>query len=475
MNSLPSRGGEIDDGHATGSRCRQIDGLAHSPIRHIPPEILSQIFILCLPENCLPRPHRLEAPLLLCQICSLFMKVAHATPALWAGISVERHVPRREDFLTLKTWVSRSSTSPLSFCLTYRKKGTNVGRLVDFLAMHAFRWKDVTVVFASDLVTPTFVKALSRGTPVLEKLTINSVWSILDRMKEQPLAVLEPLDISSAQRLTEINVGIDLRLEFGLSVLQNVKQIIFEYPGPSFPPNYHLYCLDHCPVTEKLVINTHKFGVNENIGWSDLVRLRIIPTLHTLEVKATRWPTELFLNSLCLPGLRSLTLDLEWVDTFEPPRTWPEIPQLLKRSCADIENLSLRCNAMGESQLIECFQQTPHLKHLAYSERYPKPIDMVARLLTFAEVNHFCQELEHITLTGRPSEMSSSLMAEMISSRWDDQQPDGHGTASPGDRRYLKTVATQEPYINNLRWNPVISRYIEQGFEIVRAYGFACL
>ncbi|KAF8872441.1 hypothetical protein CPB84DRAFT_1691417, partial [Gymnopilus junonius] len=58
------------------------------PVRTLPPEILSRIFLHCLPENLffeniLHRPTRSEAPLLLVQICRSWRTVALQTPPLW--------------------------------------------------------------------------------------------------------------------------------------------------------------------------------------------------------------------------------------------------------------------------------------------------------------------------------------------------------------------------------------------------------
>ncbi|KAF8879316.1 hypothetical protein CPB84DRAFT_1622766, partial [Gymnopilus junonius] len=69
---------------------RQHEAVLH-PLRALQPEILSKIFLYCLPysywspcwEDAPNRPKPSEAPLLLSQICRRWRTVALHTPQLW--------------------------------------------------------------------------------------------------------------------------------------------------------------------------------------------------------------------------------------------------------------------------------------------------------------------------------------------------------------------------------------------------------
>ncbi|KAJ7667265.1 hypothetical protein B0H17DRAFT_836591, partial [Mycena rosella] len=53
------------------------------PVLTLPPEIVSQIFVNCLPIHGRVRPSPTTAPLTLTQICHHWREIALSTSALW--------------------------------------------------------------------------------------------------------------------------------------------------------------------------------------------------------------------------------------------------------------------------------------------------------------------------------------------------------------------------------------------------------
>ncbi|KAJ7209838.1 hypothetical protein C8J57DRAFT_1087325, partial [Mycena rebaudengoi] len=53
------------------------------PVLTLPPEILSRIFVFCLPTDLYPRPSPKTAPLLVAQICGHWREIALETSELW--------------------------------------------------------------------------------------------------------------------------------------------------------------------------------------------------------------------------------------------------------------------------------------------------------------------------------------------------------------------------------------------------------
>ncbi|KAF5375275.1 hypothetical protein D9758_000288 [Tetrapyrgos nigripes] len=97
-----------------------------SPFRRLPPEIISEIFIRCLPEDSRPTHSLSETPLLLGTICRNWREVALSTPYLWSCINVvlptsgSMHllcasIDRRRD--GVEAWLSRAGELPLSFSI----------------------------------------------------------------------------------------------------------------------------------------------------------------------------------------------------------------------------------------------------------------------------------------------------------------------------------------------------------------------
>ncbi|KAJ7286466.1 hypothetical protein C8J57DRAFT_1664557 [Mycena rebaudengoi] len=101
--TLSNRGREYQ-----GQNClvRDTEGLLtfapiNRPALTLPSELISEIFLHCLPDDTEfvpPNPH--AAPLLLCRICRQWKQIALATPGLWSSLSlvVEHFRPEIEDF-----------------------------------------------------------------------------------------------------------------------------------------------------------------------------------------------------------------------------------------------------------------------------------------------------------------------------------------------------------------------------------------
>ncbi|KII91990.1 hypothetical protein PLICRDRAFT_102633, partial [Plicaturopsis crispa FD-325 SS-3] len=85
-----------------------------SPIRRLPPEMLSKIFIHCLTDD--PRPRADRAPLLLGRVCHAWRLISHSTPQLWSSIAVKilEYQARPVHF---RDWVGRSGALPLTMTI----------------------------------------------------------------------------------------------------------------------------------------------------------------------------------------------------------------------------------------------------------------------------------------------------------------------------------------------------------------------
>ncbi|KAJ7469546.1 hypothetical protein FB451DRAFT_1254964 [Mycena latifolia] len=99
------------------------------PIISIPVEIVSQIFLHCLPANGRVRPFIFSAPVSLAQICRHWREIAVSIPHLWRSIDLElgdliscgENVgdgsPYAQVCDLLKTWFRRANGQPLSITL----------------------------------------------------------------------------------------------------------------------------------------------------------------------------------------------------------------------------------------------------------------------------------------------------------------------------------------------------------------------
>ncbi|KAF9002880.1 hypothetical protein BDQ17DRAFT_1356254 [Cyathus striatus] len=166
-----------------------------SPIRRLPPEVLQEIFMACLPDDRNPCMAASEAPMLLTRICNSWYKVAVSTPGLWArihivlptassnGIDLSEKIQQRQ--VVVNEWLARSRSCPLSisvyqafsFSRTYRSSTTEKLHILFFqntLIAHAQRWYDINLY-----MTPRFFSVVQRipasDLPMLKKFHISSL------------------------------------------------------------------------------------------------------------------------------------------------------------------------------------------------------------------------------------------------------------------------------------------------------------
>ncbi|KAJ7641755.1 hypothetical protein FB45DRAFT_361566 [Roridomyces roridus] len=102
----------------------------HDPVGQLPPEISSEIFILCLDDY--PDLQAQSCPTLLLTVCRAWAAVALATPALWRRMRVAARYAGRTPFQEriMHAWFQRAGTSPLSLCLegSWTRENTEIVR-----------------------------------------------------------------------------------------------------------------------------------------------------------------------------------------------------------------------------------------------------------------------------------------------------------------------------------------------------------
>ncbi|KAJ7762478.1 hypothetical protein B0H16DRAFT_515485 [Mycena metata] len=120
--------------------------LQHDALNHLPPEIVSEIFIQFLPlyPEAPPLSGSLS-PLLLGQICRRWREIALSTPKLWRAIQFELEYGdfEKQDMHAelLDAWLSRSGHCPLALSLT-GFVGSNFFRSA---LLYCRRWEHVEI------------------------------------------------------------------------------------------------------------------------------------------------------------------------------------------------------------------------------------------------------------------------------------------------------------------------------------------
>ncbi|KAF5346108.1 hypothetical protein D9758_009978 [Tetrapyrgos nigripes] len=132
-----------------------------APVRKVPDDTLSEIFIRCLPEDYNATRSLSEAPLLLGQVCRRWRRVSLSTPDLWTSLHIV--IPTNADMNLLcsiiesrrkgvEAWLGRSGVLPLSLsiysqhCSGYGRNVNVLGcirRFMESITQFSSRWKKV--------------------------------------------------------------------------------------------------------------------------------------------------------------------------------------------------------------------------------------------------------------------------------------------------------------------------------------------
>ncbi|KAJ6514466.1 hypothetical protein C8R47DRAFT_572421 [Mycena vitilis] len=91
------------------------------PVLSLPPEIVSNIFVECLPHHGRVRPSSVAPPLLLVQVCGVWRDIALQTHQLWRSVDVAFSIPPCGDQTAaihiINRWFSRAKGQPLSLTI----------------------------------------------------------------------------------------------------------------------------------------------------------------------------------------------------------------------------------------------------------------------------------------------------------------------------------------------------------------------
>jgi hypothetical protein len=315
-----------------------------SPVRRLPPELLSEIFMLLPTPSEVLGPTDWDATFILGAVCSHWRKLALSTPRLWCTIYVnlDRGNPESKADM-VRTWLERSGQCPLSFGLEGEHDDCIIHPIIDVVIQHSHRLQFFDVWLPCTVMT---VFAPLRGQlPMLQSLTFN------DPTYGGPDS--SPYDIfADAPHLRTIHIGVayypssfdlpfaqisecctsDLSTHECLEVLRktlNARVHVFEHM-------YGAIVSNHAPVVSHLHSLSIAQGPHEELD-----------------------PGQIF-DFLTLLSIRELALE------HLQPHVWsrPKFMSFVSRSSCRLEKLVLICISMSNEDLICILAAMPSLCEL---------------------------------------------------------------------------------------------------------------
>jgi hypothetical protein len=310
-----------------------------APVSRLPPELLSLIFLECLPAS--PKPwDPNSAPLLLMQICGHWRKIALSTALLWRHIHVELNTSSPESQIAwVENWLVRSSGCPLSVLL--HSYGANVGHPVfNAIVLHAPQWEDLDIQLPYPLIL-TLLSA-QNNLPMLRRLRIEITYSPSRQF---------PIDTFLVAPMLR-NVCLRVPLELVKLPWAQLTHCTLSLQGNE--------CVEFIRRTPQLVNCTLDDCVDfpEICQDPDQRAVSHLTSLHLTEGGRTMMP--FIFNHITLPKLRELSVDL--VDSTDWPH--PIFMEFLARSSCHLQRLALLSAEISYEDFVILLQNQPSLIEL---------------------------------------------------------------------------------------------------------------
>ncbi|KAJ7126802.1 hypothetical protein C8R44DRAFT_733530 [Mycena epipterygia] len=391
-----------------------------SPIRRMPPEVLGEIFIHCLPKETYITPSVAQCPLLLTQISSNWRCVALATPALWASIAVNLSISScLPNLCLIETWIARSGSCPLSFHIaeSIQKDYYNAGMItsasvLELFAPHYNRWQHIRLDYLDWRIDTGFSK-LPGGIPPpsLESLHLaRDFWRPTEQ--EQLSLMLSAPRLRNCTWISNTDLG-TFRAPF-----PQLAKLFLERP---------LIAEDFMRIlSEGTNLALCQFFVLASFG-SNLAP-PTVPFVLRHNLRSLDLTADLFgrlFNQLELPCLTELSVR-RFNNVPHPTPVWPhqEFMSFLMRSKCPLQLIGLSDMDITPDEMSDCLRHTSATLEkltLTNDRRMHHTIinDKILRLLTWRPGSQLgiCPRLSMVKFWDCHSS-TDGVLADMVESRW---------------------------------------------------------
>jgi hypothetical protein len=395
-----------------------------APIRRIPLDVLSEIFVFCADSSGSNSNSKCfdvtQAPLQLSFVCNKWRGLAISMSQLWSSISLQGG---REDIYSwgrsqtfskrsirtdmLSTWLLRSGSSPLTLSINpLWLERDPLTSCIAILIPHSHRWRDVK--FTLDEEHWEMLSDVKGHLPQLEKIDVDVL--------RDPSDVFDiPLDIFEvAPKLHTITMKYNLDSSDWLVPWGQLKCLHFNLHFSLILP----WILESCPNLARCTIDVYDLDdALDDLDHSSLESLHLL-----LHIKAH---LDVLFNSLTLRALHDL--DIARPLGADSTLTLPQnaVASMLDRSSCNLQRLRLFCVGFTSDELVTILQAQPSLVELVIHEP-TSPI--VSKQLLERMTHHISQSvstgsplvvpnLKRLELFARFA-FGNQAILDLIQSRW---------------------------------------------------------
>ncbi|KAJ7119444.1 hypothetical protein C8R44DRAFT_788092 [Mycena epipterygia] len=274
---------------------RALDSIFY-PILTVPPEIMEEIFVFCLPEDrgepVVPDPS--VAPLVLLNVCTHWRNVALSTPRLWCSIRVNLRLQHFNNSLPLlECWLARAKSRPLSVAVVYMTYEENPSPdiLIESLTRSSEQWQDVRLELPfKDLQR---LDGIEGHVPLLRKLLIGPTDAFFAGMQGMRISPITAFSDAPLLREVHLVTGFPFTIELPWAQLTKLQAM----------PLSICECLEILEASPALVVCT--LSLRQSFDTASAMRIPPLEHLEVLTLHTSGFHADL-LHCLTLPALREL-------------------------------------------------------------------------------------------------------------------------------------------------------------------------
>ncbi|RDB17287.1 hypothetical protein Hypma_001726 [Hypsizygus marmoreus] len=366
---------------------------SRSFFNELPPEIIGEIFIHCLPR-WYTFPKAGEVPMLLCQVCSYWRQVAISTPILWSSFSsITDPLAKKATHLSLvKLWLNRSRNQPLSFSLHSAPKSHWV--MEEFLK-EIHRWHEV-VIGLDDVLGRKFLRIQGRNAPWLE-----SVWLTI-QPGNWDVDQLGPV-LNSFPALHRLQLSNTPTASFVNTPWPRLTHVTIHC---KIPVGHFITLLSNTPMLECVILYA-------KLATSTTPSPNLIVTLSSLRsLKFQAEDSGEVLDHLILPSLLSLDISM--------PKYYDALRRFSERSACKLKAF-IQSDSRANPYGVYCCLKLPCMQSLRELTLFSAVSNQSLALLTWSSMPNStagCLMPHLITLILRLCTTTDGIMSRMIASRW---------------------------------------------------------
>ncbi|KAK2459427.1 hypothetical protein APHAL10511_008538 [Amanita phalloides] len=330
------------------------------PIRQLPREILSEVFVECLPDTT--EAHWMSthsAPLLLCGVCSSWRALALATPQLWSRVGIyinDSTVDASIGVGVTRDWLNRSGSLPLMLRLRHKpcfsfatSRPALVEDILSTFCIHASRWQDVTLDLEG---CPPIIFPRLGTLPLLRAFRLEA---------SQHLVI--GLPFSASPRLTRLSWPFPFSAPINPQIPWSQMTHLHIAMGTTLFAALETIRL--CPLLQEFEVDMRRAPVIRALPRGPIVENRHLRKLDIV----VHEDCGLLFDSLTLPALTELTLDTDSDYAyrgrlFPVPSVHKSLLNLLTRSNCELDKLGLIDCGFSASAFLECLEH-PSLRTLS--------------------------------------------------------------------------------------------------------------